>query len=71
MSEKEMETMTEKEKNILDKAEDVILRKMEQYLKAPEDMTDKDCYNFQLLVITTGRIKSIREGTDRTVFPAG
>lgn len=64
-----MEAMTEKENDILDKAEDVILRKMEQYLNAPEAMTDKDCYNLQLLVITTGRIRSIKEGTDRTVIP--
>lgn len=69
MSEKKMETMTEKEKDILEKAEDVILRKMEQYLKAPEAMTDKDCYDFQLLVITTGRIRSIKEGTGRTYIP--
>lgn len=54
--------MTDKGKDILDKAEDVILRKIEHYQEAPKSMTDKDCYSLQILVITEGRIRSIREG---------
>lgn len=61
--------MTENGKKILDTAEQVILRKMEGYMKEPEAMTDKDCHNFQLLVITTGRINQIRSGVQGTEIP--
>lgn len=61
--------MTENGKKILDTAEQVILRKMEGYLKEPEAMTDKDCYNFQLLVITAGRINQIRSGAQGVEIP--
>lgn len=61
--------MTEKEKDILDKAEDVILKKIKLYQEAPEAMTDKDCYNLQLLVITVGRIQGIRDGWVNMVHP--
>ena len=59
---REENIMSETGTKILDTAEQVILRKMEGYLKEPEAMTDKDCYNFQLLVISAGRINQIRSG---------
>lgn len=54
--------MSEKQKEILDKAEDLILRRVEHYLKAPENMSDKDIYNFHQIVITFGRIQGLRKG---------
>lgn len=54
--------MSEKQKEILDKAEDLILRRVEHYLKAPENMSDKDIYNFHQIVITFGRIRGLRKG---------
>lgn len=58
--------MTEKEKEILEKAEDVMLAKINGYLGAPEKMTDKDCYDLQIFVITLGRIRAIKEGKTLT-----
>ena len=65
-----MVQLTKKENDILDVAEDVILKKLEQYRDNVETMTDKDVYNAQVLVITTGRIAAIREGKFYTT-PAG
>ena len=56
-----MEKLTEKQNDILDKAEDVIQKKLEHYLEAPTEMTDKDVYALQLLVITMAKIQAIRE----------
>lgn len=64
-----MSEMSEKQKEILDRAEDLILRKVEHYLEAPENMSDKDIYNFQLLVVTSGRIQGMRNGQAH-VIPA-
>lgn len=62
-----MAEMSEKQKEILDRAEDLILRKVEHYLKAPESMSDKDIYNFQLLMNTSGRIQGMRNGQPHMV----
>lgn len=57
--------MSDKEYDILNKAEDVILKKIEQYEGHTHEMSDKDCYALQLLVITAGRILSIKKGINR------
>ena len=62
--------MTEKENDILEKAEDVILRKMEHYLEASKEMTDKDIYSLQMLVITLGRIRAIKAGRNYYEVPS-
>lgn len=56
--------MDEKKNDILDKAEDVIRKKMAHYQETAREMTDKDIYNFQLLVITEGRIQAMRRGQE-------
>ncbi len=55
----------EKQYDILNKAEDVILKKIEHYGKHTEDMDKDDCYALQLLVMTEGRILSIRDGVNK------
>lgn len=57
--------MEYKKNDILDKAENVILKKIEHYEEHIQDMDKDDCYAFQLLVITEGRILSIRDGANR------
>lgn len=57
--------MEDKKKDILDKAEDVILKKIEHYRSHAEDMDKDDCYALQLLIMTEGRILSIRDGVNR------
>lgn len=59
--------MNKKINGILDKAEDVVLKKIADYEKNVHEMDKDDCYALQLLVITAGRIVSIREGADRNV----
>lgn len=59
-----MTEFTKKQNDILEKAEDVIQKKLEHYLEAPKDMTDKDVYAFQLLVITFAKIQAIRKKGD-------
>lgn len=49
---------------ILITAEDVIQKKLKHYQEMAREMTDKDIYNFQLLVITAGRIRAIRRGQE-------
>lgn len=61
--------MTGKGKDILDKAEDVILRRVEKLLEMPEKMTDEDCRNLQTLVCTAGRIQAIRCGSFHSTYP--
>ncbi len=56
--------MPNKKNDILDKAEDVILRKIGQYTEHVHEMDDKDCHALQLLVMTEGRILAIRNGND-------
>ena len=55
-----MAELTKKQNDILDKAEDVIQKKLECYLEAPKEMTDKDVYALQLLVITFAKVQAIR-----------
>lgn len=62
---REEKRMENKKNNILDKAEDVIMKKIEHYGRNTEDMDKDDCYALQLLVITEGRIQSIRDGVNR------
>lgn len=50
--------------DILNKAEDVISKKIEHYCKNVEAMNDKDCYALQTLIVTEGRLLSIRSGKD-------
>jgi len=57
--------MTDKKNDILNKAEDVILKKIEQYGECIQNMDKDDCYALQLLVMTEGRILSIRDGVNR------
>lgn len=60
--------MTKRTNDILEKAEDVILKKIENYEKSVKEMDKDECYALQLLVITEGRIVSIREGTDKNML---
>lgn len=60
---------TGKGNDILDKAEDVILRGVEKLLEAPEKMTGEDCRNLQTLVCTAGRIQAIRHGSFFSNYP--
>lgn len=48
--------------DILNKAEDVILKKINHYSENVEAMSDKDCYALQILIMTEGRLLSIRSG---------
>ncbi len=57
--------MQDKKNDILDKAEDVILKKIEQYAEHVHEMDDKDCHALQLLVMTEGRILAIKDGANR------
>ena len=59
---KEGESMTEKENNILETAEDVIQKLLNNYNSDIKQMSDKDVYNVQMLVVTLGRIRAIRDG---------
>lgn len=59
--------MSEMETEILEKAEKVMLKKIEGYLADTEKMTDKDCYNLQLFIVNIGRIRGIKEGKTYTV----
>lgn len=61
--------LTGKGNDILDKAEDVILRGVEKLLEAPEKMTGEDCRNLQTLVCTEGRIQAIRYGCFHSNYP--
>lgn len=42
--------------------EDVISEKVDRCKENVQSMTDKDWYNFQLMVIMMGRIQSIKSG---------
>lgn len=57
-----LKELTEKENRILDGMEDVISEKVGWCKKNVQNMTDKDWYNFQLMVIMMGRIQSIKSG---------
>ena len=61
--------LTGKGKDILDKAEDVLLRGVEKLLETPEKMTGEDCRNLQALVCTAGRIQAIRKGGFHSNYP--
>jgi len=61
--------LTGKGNDILDKAEDVILRGVEKLLESSEKMTAEDCRNLQTLVCTTGRIQAIRNGNFHSNYP--
>lgn len=61
--------LARKGNDILDKAEDVILREVEKLLEAQEGMTGEDCRNLQTLVCTTGRIQAIRNGNFHSNYP--
>ncbi len=58
------ESEATKKNDILDKAENVILQKVEQYQQSPQSMTDKDCYALLQLIVTEGKILAIRNNTD-------
>lgn len=55
--------------DILDKAEDVILRDVEKLLEMPDKMSSEDCRNLQTLVCTAGRIQAIRNGNFHSNYP--
>ncbi len=57
-----MDRLTENENDILIRMEDVISEKVDWCKKNVQNMTDKDWYNFQLMVIMMGRIQSIKSG---------
>lgn len=61
--------MSKKQKEILDKAEDLILRGVEKLLETPEKMTGEDCRNLQTLVCMAGRIQAIRRGNFYSNYP--
>ena len=62
MERSKMDILTEKENDILIRMEDVISEKVDWCKKNVQNMTDKDWYNFQLMVIMMGRIQSIKSG---------
>lgn len=57
-----MDRLTENENDILTRMEDVISEKVNWCKKNVQSMTDKDWYNFQLMVIMMGRIQNIKSG---------
>lgn len=57
-----VDILTEKENDILGRMEDVISEKVDWCKKNVQNMTDKDWYNFQLMVIMMARIQSIKSG---------
>ena len=57
-----MDRLTENENDILIRMEDVISEKVDWCKKNVKNMTDKDWYNFQLMVIMMGRIQIIKSG---------
>ncbi len=57
-----MDRLTENENDILTRMEDVISEKVDWCKKNVQNMTDKDWYNFQLMVIMMARIQSIKSG---------
>lgn len=61
--------LTGKGNDILDKAEDVILRGVEKLLDTPEKLTTEDCRSLQTLVCTAGRIQAIRHGNFHSNYP--
>lgn len=61
--------LTGKGNDILDKAENVILRGVEKLMETPEKMTGEDCRNLQTLVCTAGRIQAIRRGNFHSNYP--
>lgn len=61
--------LTGKGNDILDKAEDVILRGVEKLLETPDKLTAEDCRNLQTLVCTEGRIQAIRCGSFHSNYP--
>ena len=61
--------LTGKGNDILDKAEDVILRGVEKLLDTPEKLTTEDCRSLQTLVCTAGRIQAIRHGCFHSNYP--
>lgn len=62
MERSKMDILTEKENDILGRMEDVISEKVDRCKENVQSMTDKDWYNFQLMVIMMGRIQSIKSG---------
>ena len=61
--------LTEKGNDILDKAEDVILRGVKKLLETPDKMSAEDCRNLQTLLCTAGRIQAIRSGNFHSNYP--
>lgn len=61
--------LTEKGNDILDKAEDVILRGVKKLLETPDKMSAEDCRNLQTLICTAGRIQAIRSGNFHSNYP--
>lgn len=61
--------LTGKGNDILDKAEDVILRGVEKLVDTPVELTAEDCRNLQTLVCTAGRIQAIRSGNFHSNYP--
>ena len=57
-----VDRLTENENDILTRMEDVISEKVDWCKKNVQNMTDKDWYNFQLMVIMMARIQSIKSG---------
>ncbi|MBD5098174.1 MAG: hypothetical protein HDT35_01225 [Clostridiales bacterium] len=53
--------LSKRQNDILDKAEDVIQKTLEHYQEMTREMTDKDVYALQMLVITVAKIQAIRE----------
>lgn len=55
--------------DILEKAENVILRCVGKLLETPDKMSGEDCRNLQTLVCTAGRIQAIRRGNFHSNYP--
>ena len=61
--------LTGKGTDILSKAEDVILKGVEELLETPERLTGEHCRNLQTLVCMAGRIQAIRSGNFHSNYP--
>jgi len=66
---KTMTELTQKESDILERAEDVIQRQVEILAKMGGKMNDADCRCLQTLVCTLGRARAVKGGNNFSNLP--
>lgn len=64
-----MVELTKKENDILEKAEDAILRQVEKINALADGMSEADCRSLQTLVCTVGRIRAVKGGNNFSNYP--